>query len=124
MDGYSIRCLLVNFIFKYWPELIQYGFIYILETPLYRVLENKTDIASYFYNKEDYEAYMDGKNSSKYKVSYFKGLGSCNTDAWDYMINKQPNLIQVVSSDVKISKDKLQMAFGDNADLRKDWLTT
>jgi DNA gyrase subunit B len=124
MDGYSIRCLLVNFFYKYWPELIKYGFVYILESPLYEVVENKDGIANYFYNKEEYEDFMSGKhtNSSKYSVSYFKGLGSCGNEGWDYMINKKPNLIQVTDPNSTESVQKLKLAFGDDSDPRKKWL--
>ena len=124
MDGYAIRCLMVNFIFKYWPELIKYGFVYILETPLYEVVDNKTDTVEYFYNKEDYEKYMEGKHStsSRYAVSYFKGLGSCGKDAWDYMINKNPNFIQIVSPNPDQATEKLKLAFSDQSDPRKLWL--
>jgi DNA gyrase/topoisomerase IV subunit B len=124
MDGYSIRCLMVNFLFKYWPELFQYGFVYILETPLYEIIDNKNKTIEYFYNKEDYETYMEGKqsNSNRYDISYFKGLGSCGKEAWDYMINKNPNYLQIISPDKILSTNKLQMAFGDESDPRKEWL--
>jgi DNA gyrase subunit B len=124
MDGYSIRCLLINFFFKFWPEIIQNGYVYILETPLYEVMDKKTEACNYFYNKAEYEAFMSGKTSSKYEVSYFKGLGSCGKEAWDYMINSNPNLIQVTAKDVKQSSEKLKMAFGDNPEVRKQWLST
>lgn len=123
MDGYAIRCLVVNFLYKYWPELIENGFVYILETPLYEVIEKKSGNVNYFYNKEDYETFVGDKNS-KYDISYFKGLGSCGISAWDYMINKKPNLLQVTSKDLKLASQKLKLAFGDNADMRKEWLSS
>lgn len=124
MDGYCIRCLLINFFFKYWPELVEYGLIYILETPLYEIIDKKTDETHYFYNKEDFEKYIEGKHtqSNRYEISYFKGLGSCGKDAWDYMVNKNPNLIQIISKESKISTEKLKMAFGDDSNIRKEWL--
>jgi len=119
MDGYCIRCLLVNFFFRFWPELFDQGRVYILETPLYEVIEkNKT--AHYFYNKAEFEAFMAGRKSNAYEISYFKGLGACGRDAWQYMINTNPNLIRVENSEQ--SKEKLSMAFGDDSDVRKIWL--
>lgn len=125
MDGYSIRCLLINFLFKFWPEVIEHGYVYILESPLYEVLDKKSDEAHYFYNKAEYESFMSGKhaNSSKYEVSYFKGLGSCGKEAWDYMINKNPNLVQVTTKSIKEAAEKLKMAFGEDTDGRKKWLS-
>lgn len=122
MDGYSIRCLLVNFLFKWWPEIIEHGLVYILETPLYEAIDRKTDEAHYFYNKKDYEKWLSSKNPLKYEISYFKGLGSCGKDAWNYMINKNPNLIQLTASDIKQSRDILKMAFSEDSDARKTWL--
>jgi DNA gyrase/topoisomerase IV subunit B len=99
--------------------------VYILETPLYEVIDKKTETCEYFYNKQDFEAYMVGKhsNSAKYEISYFKGLGSCGREAWDYMINKNPNLVQVTAKNIKDAADKLKMAFGDDSEARKQWLS-
>jgi DNA gyrase/topoisomerase IV subunit B len=122
MDGYSIRCLMINFLFKWWPEIIEHGLVYILETPLYEALDRKTEEANYFYTKKEFEKWFAGKNSTKYEISYFKGLGSCGKEAWDYMINKNPNLIQVTATDIKQSRDILKMAFSEDSDARKAWL--
>jgi DNA gyrase/topoisomerase IV subunit B len=121
MDGYAIRCLLINFFYKFWPELFEYGMIYILESPLYEVIDKNKNV-NYFYNKGTFEEYMKGRHSSAYEISYFKGLGSCGTEAWDYMLNQNPNLIKV-SNDSK-SKESLKLAFGDDPTVRKVWLST
>lgn len=124
MDGYSIRCLLVNFFFKFWPELFEKGLVYILETPLYEVIDkkNKKNIY-YFYDKKNYDEWSKNKQISKYEVSYFKGLGSCGKEAWDYMINENPNLVQIKCNNNNETKDILTMAFGNDTDLRKKWLS-
>lgn len=119
MDGYCIRMLLANFFHTYWPELFNDGRIFILETPLYEVIEKKGQ-THYFYNKEEFETFMTGKRSTAYEISYFKGLGSCGKEAWDYMINEKPNLISVVLDDT--SKEKLDLVFGSDSDARKEWL--
>lgn len=123
MDGYSIRCLMINFLFKWWPELIQQGFVYILESPLYEAIEKKTGDTLYFYNKKEFEKWLDGKNTAKFEIAYFKGLGSCGKEAWNYMINQNPNLIQVTATDIQKSKEILKMAFSEDSDARKKWLT-
>ena len=80
-----------------------------------------TDVAIFITN---YEKYMEGKHStsSRYAVSYFKGLGSCGKDSWDYMINKNPNFIQIVSPNPDEATEKLKLAFSDQSDPRKLWL--
>jgi len=122
MDGYSIRCLIINFFFKFWPEIIEHGCVYILETPLYEVVEKKTEEINYFYTKQEYETFIEGKKTEKYDISYFKGLGSCGKEAWDYMINKKPNLVQVKIDDQKKTAEKLKTVFGQDTEARKKWI--
>lgn len=123
MDGYSIRCLLINLLFKFWPEIVEHGCVYILETPLYEVIDKKSSEIHYFYNKADYETFINDKNTFKYDISYFKGLGSCGREAWDYMINKNPNLVKITVDNKKLASDKLKMVFGDDSEGRKEWLS-
>jgi DNA gyrase/topoisomerase IV subunit B len=122
MDGYCIRSLMVNFFYKFWPELFTEGIIHILECPLYEVIEKKSSDIHYFYDKVEYEDFMKNKKSASYEVSYFKGLGSCGKEAWNYMINEKPNLIKLTLNDVQAAKNILQMAFGDDPDARKKWI--
>jgi len=119
MDGYCIRCLLINFFYKFWPELFDHGRIFVLESPLYEVIEKKGN-PHYFYTKEEFEDFMKNKKSSAYEISYFKGLGSCGKEAWDYMINEKPNMIRI--SNTKDATKMLTLAFGDDSDARKEWL--
>jgi DNA topoisomerase-2 len=119
MDGYCIRCLLVNFFHRFWPELFDHGRVYILETPLYEVIDKKGK-TSYFYNKEEFETHMHCKKTAAYEISYFKGLGSCGKEAWQYMINEKPNLVRIDMDDT--SHDKLKLAFSEDTKARKEWL--
>lgn len=123
MDGYSIRCLLINFFFKYWPELFEEGAVHILETPLYEALHKKSKKTEYFYDKAQFEAWSKNKQLGSYEISYFKGLGSCGKEAWNYMINEKPNLVKIKMDKGKESKEMLHMIFGDDSNARKDWLS-
>lgn len=119
-DGSAIRCLLINFFYRFWPELFEHGFVTISEAPLYEVIDSKTDKKEFFYDKPEFLQFIKGKNSSDYEISYFKGLGSCDEDGWDFFINKKPKMYKVEKDDT--TKAKLNMAFGEDADLRKQWL--
>lgn len=123
MDGYSIRCLLINFFYKYWPELFDQGVVHILESPLYEALHRKKNTTEYFYDKAGFEKWSQNKTLSSYEISYFKGLGSCGKDAWNYMINKNPNLVRITTDMGKESKEMLHMIFGEDSNRRKEWLT-
>lgn len=119
-DGSAIRCLLINFFFRFWPELFEYGFITISEAPLYEVIDKKSNNQDFFYDKVEFMKFLKGKNSSDYDISYFKGLGSCDKNGWDFFINKKPKMYKIEKDD--LSKSKLSMAFGDDSILRKEWL--
>lgn len=119
-DGSAIRCLLVNFFYRFWPELFANKIITISEAPIYEVYEKRGKKTHFFYEREEYEKFMKGKSAAGYTVSYFKGLGSCDKTAWDYFINESPKMYPITLDDA--SQDKLSMAFGDSTDKRKEWL--
>jgi DNA gyrase/topoisomerase IV subunit B len=118
-DGAAIRCLLINFLYKFWPELFRHNIVTISEAPLYEVYNSSTKKTEYFYEKQDCDSYLKGK-TTKCKVSYFKGLGSCDEGAWEYFINKSPRMYSVSLDDE--TDNNLNMAFSKNADNRKEWL--
>lgn len=119
-DGSAIRCLLINFFFRFWPELFEYGCVTISEAPLYEIVEKKTNKQEFFYDKKDFLSYMKGKDADSYLISYFKGLGSCDKTGWDFFINTKPKMYKVDKDD--LCKSKLNMVFGEDAELRKQWL--
>lgn len=113
VDGVgSIQCLLLN-LFSNWPELFNQNRIYRAMTPLYVCTKgNKTEL---FYNKTDFDKF----NSKGWEVSYCKGLGTMSKEAYEQCIN-DPVLVQISANDVDL--DMLEMAFGDDASKRKDWM--
>ena len=119
-DGCAIRCLLVNFLFKFWPELFEHGIVTISEAPIYRVSDKGRKNNLFFYDRKDFEQFTKNKNLKNMEVSYFKGLGSCDKITWDYFLNVKPKMYKVEIDDE--AKNKLKMAFGDDTDARKKWL--
>lgn len=114
VDGKSICGLLINF-FALWPELFIEGRVFIMQSPI--VIATKARSVKRFFTQEDYAA--EQPKLEGYKIEYNKGLGSLTEDEYDRMVN-QPVLQQVVYDDKAAAS--LEMAFGDNADLRKAWL--
>lgn len=111
-DGDSIWCLLLQF-FSRWPDLFKQGRICRVNTPLYIARKGKTE--KWFYTQAEYEA-ADLKG---YEINYFKGLGSLEEADYKKMIDN-PNLTVVEWK----GQAALEMAFGNNADLRKAWITS
>jgi DNA topoisomerase-2 len=112
VDGSAILCLLMN-LFSNWPELFDKGIIYRAVTPLY-VCEKGKD-TKLFYNKAEFEKF----NSKGYEVSYIKGLGTLSKPAYKECI-MQPYFVRLDRTNNGL--ESLEMAFGDSADGRKDWM--
>jgi len=108
----SIQCLLLN-LFSNWPKLFDEGRIFRVMTPLYVCTKGK--LTEIFYNKTDFDKF----NSKGWDVAYCKGLGTMSKDAYKKCI-MEPYLIKLSANDVDF--DKLEMAFGDSANKRKDWM--
>lgn len=110
VDGQHIFALLLN-LFSLWPELFEQKRIYRMMSPLYYCTKGKD--TKVFYTKEEF----DSANLKGYATDYFKGLGSMPENVYHQCVNN-PRLIRVDADDLQ----KLEMAFGDSADLRKTWL--
>ena len=109
-DGQHIFGLLLNF-FSLWPDLFKEKRIYRLIAPLYYCTKGKD--TKIFYTKEEF----DQANTKGYQIEYFKGLGSMPEAVYYECVNN-PRLIQVEADDL----NSLEMVFGDDAQLRKNWL--
>lgn len=112
-DGSAIACMLVNF-FSFWPELFKNHRIYRAITPLF--IAYKGNKVKYYYTFNEYhQANLD----KSWEVDYTKGLGSLPDEIYGEMINS-PRLVEIVYDE---NSDKmLEMAFGNKAQARKDWL--
>lgn len=116
-DGHHITSLIINFIWKWFPNVIKEGKLMVLKSPLIRVGTGAK--RRYFYSKDEFSKTVKNKNSED--VRYLKGLGSMNSQDWEW-VYKNMNLVKIVS-DKKANKS-LQMAMGENAEERKKWLST
>ena len=115
-DGIGhIASLIVNLFWKWFPEVIRQGKLFILQTPLLSVDESKK--VKYFYSMREFENYTKVKKPSN--VRYLKGLGSLSISDWVYVFGDM-KLLQI-TEDPKSAK-VMEMAFGVNAGLRKKWL--
>ena len=115
VDGLNIACLLIQFFAK-WPQLFKEGRVKRVDTPLYIAKKGKSSL--YFYSKAEYEDAVTKKLvTSSHEVSYIKGLGSLESEDYKAVLdNTRTTTIDWVGY------DKLDMAFGDNADARKVWM--
>jgi DNA gyrase/topoisomerase IV subunit B len=109
-DGSHVFGLLLN-LFSLWPALFEQGRVYRLMAPLFFCKKGKQTKS--FYTDAEFAKF----DSTGYVVSRFKGLGSMPEEIYSDVVNN-PKLIQVTCDDL----NKLEMAFGDSAEVRKTWM--
>jgi DNA topoisomerase-2 len=122
LDGFSIRGLLLNAFYKFWPELFSLGVIHILNTPIVKVKYKKQILS--FYDLQVFHQWKERHVGEKYESKYFKGLGTSSSVEWrEYLTDLDKNLERVVteSSDVEIFKLQFSKEIG-STDKRKEWL--
>ncbi len=118
-DGFHIKSLLVNFISHGWPELLKEDFISSLVTPIIKLTKKSQMIP--FYNLSDYKKWKENNDLSKYKIKYYKGLGtSTQSEAKEYFKNMKTLDYKVKTVE---DSDSLTLAFTKTeADKRKKWI--
>lgn len=116
-DGDAIAALLINFFYKYWPELFEQGRIYKVSTPLLLAIRGKE--TKYFYTLEDYDKWATTVNVNQWLIEYKKGLGSLSSESYSVIIN-DPNLIQLTPD--KLANMNLDIWFGKDSNKRKEKL--
>lgn len=114
-DGHDIACLLIQF-FSKWPDLFLQKRIKRLNTPIY-VARKKGQPTKYYYKVSDYE--KEKSKLSSWNVEYMKGLGSLIEEDYKFAINDPQDTVITYNQD---SRKSLDMAFGSDSQLRKDWL--
>lgn len=115
-DGSSIVGLLINFLFKFWPELFESPMVFKAETPIVvcKNLKSKKKIS--FYTQDEYNKWLSSINSKEWEIEYKKGLAALVDDEYSEIINN-PRLTQITTDDV--SKEYLNIWFGKDSELRK-----
>lgn len=114
-DGHDIACLLIQF-FSKWPDLFLQKRIKRLNTPIY-VARKKGQDTKYYYSVADYE--KEKSKLASWTVEYMKGLGSLIEEDYQFAINNPRDTSILFDADTYKS---LKMAFGDDSQLRKEWL--
>ena len=120
MDGNAISALLINFFYKYWPDMFERKMIYKVETPIVVAIPKaKTKKKVLFYTQNEYNVWSEQNDLKQFEIKYKKGLAALVDDEYDDIINR-PRLTLITKDEA--SKGSLETWFGKNADLRKNEL--
>ena len=123
VDGAHIRTLLLTFFFRNMPDLIDGGYLYIAQPPLYRSQQGK-DIR-YFYNDPQLEEYKkQNKRGGNVNVQRFKGLGEMNAEQlWDTTMKPDNRVLLQVAVHDAAEADKLFFELmGDEVSHRRKFI--
>ena len=120
VDGAHIRTLLLTFFYRYMRKIIEAGYIYIAQPPLYKVQQGKK--VEYAYNSKQLEEIMATLPATpKPNIQRYKGLGEMNPDQlWETTMNPENRTLLQVSLDDAIEADEtFEMLMGEKVEPRR-----
>ncbi len=124
VDGAHIRTLLLTFFYRHMPQVIENGYLYIAQPPLYRVSTGK--VTKYAQTEKERDRIIKDFNVKNLSVQRFKGLGEMNADQlWETTMNPETRtLLRVDSEDAAAADDIFTMLMGEKVGPRKDFIKT
>jgi DNA gyrase subunit B len=124
VDGAHIRTLLLTFFYRHMPQVIEAGYLYIAQPPLYRISTGK--VTRYAQSEKERDRIIKEMNVKNLSVQRFKGLGEMNADQlWDTTMNPETRtLLRVDSENAALADEIFTMLMGEKVGPRKEFIKT
>ncbi len=124
VDGAHIRTLLLTLLFRYMRPLIENGYVYVAQPPLYKVKKQKKE--HYVYSEKELSVLLEEIGRVGSELQRYKGLGEMNAEQlWDTTMNPETRtLLQVTIEDAALADEVFSMLMGDKVAPRKEFIET
>ena len=125
VDGAHIATLLLTFIYRFMPELIKQGYVYLAQPPLYKLEKNKK--VWYAYSDEELNKILTevGRDQNN-KIQRYKGLGEMDAEQlWETTMDPEKRILKRVNYDPEMDSEvdvTFNILMGDNVDPRREFI--
>ena len=122
VDGSHIRTLLLTFFYRHMRPMIEKGYVYIAQPPLYLI--KKGSLEKYVYSDEELNLTLDEIGRDKITVQRYKGLGEMNQEQlWDTTMDPEKRImLQVTMDDAMLADEVFTLLMGDKVEPRREFI--